>query len=103
MAYIERPKKKTRTGIYDAKDKDRRKIYNSARWRLLRSLKFANNPLCELCKEKGIIRTAEDIHHRVSFMSTEHQGERYALAYDYNNLMSLCKQCHQALHNKCTT
>ena len=64
MAYIERPKKKTRTGIYDAKDKDRRKIYNSARWRLLRSLKFANNPLCELCKEKGIIRTAEDIHHR---------------------------------------
>lgn len=48
----------------------------------------------------GKIVPAEDIHHIVSFMSTNDSVERKRLAYDYDNLMSLCKQCHQNIHNE---
>ena len=79
---------------------DRRRIYNSERWRRLRAIKFADQPLCEMCQAKGIIRVAEDIHHIKSFMTAETKQEMYKLAYEYDNLMSLCKQCHQSIHNK---
>ncbi|MEG1838463.1 MAG: HNH endonuclease signature motif containing protein [Bacteroidaceae bacterium] len=78
---------------------DRRKIYTSTRWRKLRAWKLANNPLCEMCEAKGIVRPAEDIHHITSFMSTYNEDQRKFLAYDYDNLMSLCKRCHQKIHN----
>ncbi|WP_321331904.1 HNH endonuclease signature motif containing protein [uncultured Bacteroides sp.] len=78
---------------------NRKKIYDSVRWRRLRTLKFANNPLCELCEKKGLVTPAEDIHHIVSF-NVDDSMKRYWLAYDYNNLMSLCKPCHQNIHNK---
>ncbi len=80
-------------------DTERRRIYNSTRWQRLRDLKFRNDPLCERCAEAGIVRPAEDIHHIVSFMSTDDPEKRRFLAYDYDNLQSLCKQCHQRIHN----
>lgn len=91
------PRKQTKTGNqYDAA---RRKIYNSERWRRLRAWKFTNSPLCEICLQNGIVTPSEDIHHIVSFMSTEDQSQRVFLAYDYDNLQSLCKKCHQSVHN----
>ena len=33
-------------------------------------------------------------------MKGHDRGEREELAYNYNNLMSLCKECHQNIHNK---
>ena len=61
---------------------------------------FACNPLCELCLQENKTVPAEDIHHIISFMSTDDPQQRLFLAYDYDNLMSLCKQCHQKIHNK---
>lgn len=80
-------------------DSDRRKIYNSEKWRRLRAWKFTCDPLCEECLKVGKIVKAEDIHHKVSFMSTEDIQERIRLAYDFDNLQSLCKKCHQKKHN----
>jgi 5-methylcytosine-specific restriction protein A len=101
MPTINKPKKKNRKeekgNRYDA---ERRKIYNSERWRRLREWKFANDPLCERCRQKDIITPAEDIHHIISFMSTDDPYRRALLAYDYENLMSLCKECHQKVHNE---
>ncbi|WP_370567588.1 HNH endonuclease [Dysgonomonas sp. Marseille-P4677] len=34
-----------------------------------------------------------------SFMSTDDPEERMRLAFDYENLQSLCKKCHQKKHN----
>ncbi|NLI35650.1 MAG: HNH endonuclease [Bacteroidales bacterium] len=99
MPTIYKPKRRQeRTG--DNYYQERRKIYNSERWQRLRTWKLANNPLCEMCLKKGIITPTEDIHHIVSFMTTTDRLERYRLAYDMDNLMSLCKRCHQELHNK---
>ena len=47
MPTISRPKRvQKKTG--DFYDTERRKIYNSERWRRLRAWKFACNPLCEV-------------------------------------------------------
>ena len=81
-------------------DKDQRKVYNTERWRKLRDWKFIQNPLCELCLKEGTITPAEDVHHIRSFMSSDTPEARYQLAYDPENLMSLCKRHHQAIHNK---
>lgn len=98
MPTIYKPKKRpNREGnSYDA---ERRKIYSSERWRRLRAWKFACNPLCEDCEEQGKTTPAEDIHHIISFMSVTDPSERLFLAYDFDNLRSLCKKCHQKHHN----
>lgn len=87
------------TNMYDL---ERRKIYMSTRWRKLRDLKIKNDPLCEMCLEDGVVTPAEDVHHIVSFMSVTDKHSRAYLAYNYNNLKSLCKKHHQLVHNsKC--
>ena len=78
----------------------RMKIYQTMQWRKLRAAKLVETPLCEVCLQRGAVVEAVDVHHRVSFMTTEDAVERYRLAYDYDNLQSLCKQCHQKIHNE---
>lgn len=66
----------------------------------MRELKIAQQPLCEMCLKEGKTTIAEDVHHIESFMSTDDKVLRLALAYDYENLMSICKMHHQMIHNK---
>lgn len=100
MPTIYRPKKRSSTEG-NAYTEARRKVYQTKRWARLRSAKFAADPLCELClrKEPPVIRPAEDVHHIVSFMTVTDPLKRKTLAYDYENLQSLCKECHQKIHN----
>lgn len=98
MPTIYKPKKPERKRI-DWYNAERRKIYQSQRWRMLRLAKLSDNPLCEMCMKNGIVKPAIDVHHITSFMSTDDEVRRKALAYDYENLMSLCKECHQFVHN----
>lgn len=79
------------------KEEDRKKIYLSKRWRQLRESKLMNNPLCEICLQKGIIKPAIDIHHIDSFLNYEGL-KRIEVAYNYNNLLALCKECHSEIH-----
>lgn len=99
MPTIYKPKKakKKEKKLYE---EERRKIYKSTRWRKLRALKIAEQPLCEMCLKEGRTTIAEDVHHIESFMSTDDKVLRLALAYDYENLMSICKTHHQMIHNK---
>lgn len=99
MPTIYKPKKakKKEKKLYE---EERRKIYKSTRWRKLRALKIAEQPLCEMCLKEGKTTIAEDVHHIESFMSTDDHMRRMALAYDYENLMSICKTHHQMIHNK---
>jgi 5-methylcytosine-specific restriction protein A len=70
------------------------KVYNTPRWKRLRAEKVANNPVCELCAAKGITRVVEEVHHLVPFEI----DNDLSLAYDYDNLISLCVECHKQLH-----
>lgn len=78
---------------------ERIKIYNTSRWKKLRIAKLMKDPLCEMCLKKGITTAAIDVHHIISFLSTDDPIKRVELAFDYDNLMSICKQCHQKEHN----
>lgn len=80
--------------------KERMAIYNTSRWRRLREAKLRDNPLCEICEARGITKMADDVHHVQSFMSTDNPEARRALAFDYDNLMSVCDECHSAIHRR---
>lgn len=95
MPTIYKPKKNRPV---EGKRKERMVIYNSARWRALRDAKLRDNPLCELCEKGGIVKPADDVHHIQSFMSTDDPDARRVLAFDYDNLMSLCDECHSKIH-----
>ena len=70
-------------------------FYNSAEWKNLRNQKFFDaNGLCELCKEKGIIREGIDVHHLVEI------SKDWSKRLDYDNLVLLCKDCHNEIHNR---
>lgn len=102
MVWIYKPKK-NRNRSNELKRKERMKIYNSVRWRNLRALKMTNNPLCEICEANGKITPVDDVHHMISFMSVDDPVRRYHLAYDYDNLQSVCDECHQKIHNNFKT
>jgi 5-methylcytosine-specific restriction enzyme A len=70
-------------------------FYQDKRWKRLRRLKFKENPLCERCLPKGIIRQTEEIHHKIH-IDLQHPDE--SLIFDFDNLESLCKECHVAEH-----
>ena len=75
----------------------RRKAYNNTEWRKLRDTYIKEHPLCEDCLDKGKVVPAEDVHH---IRSPFQNGEcNKALLLDYNNLLALCKQCHNKRHN----
>ena len=62
---------------------------------LLQSLRFEKG---KLVKEDKVVPSV-DVHHITSFMSTTDHLKRIYLAYNPDNLMSLCKECHQKVHN----
>ena len=63
----------------------------------MRDTYIKEHPLCEDCLNEGKVVPAEDIHH---IRSPFQNGEcNKALLLDYNNLMALCKQCHNKRHN----
>lgn len=97
MPTINKPKK-TRKNENTLR-RERMEIYNTARWRELRLAKLMRDPLCEMCLKEGRVTPTEDVHHIVSFMTVYERDARLRLAFDYDNLMSLCKPCHQKIHN----
>ncbi len=62
--------------------------YSTSRWKRLRKLQLAKEPLCRLCKEQGYIVAATVVDH-----IEPHKGD-YELFYDPDNLDSMCVTCH---------
>ena len=88
--------------------KDKATIYNSREWKELRIQKLRANPLCEQCQKDGeaagipggYIRSATCVHHIVPIETARTKEEMRRLAFDWNNLMSLCKSCHARIHKE---
>ena len=99
------PTLKKQTKVYKVRQinkENRTDIYYSKRWRKLRLSYIMANPLCEICLALGKTTPAVDIHHKDSF--TNYTGiMRLQKAYDYTNLIALCKEHHSYLHRNGTT
>jgi 5-methylcytosine-specific restriction protein A len=72
-------------------------IYNTKRWKSLRNAKVIESPVCEECAKKGLTRQVQEVHHIIPF---DINGIDKELAYDWDNLISLCIECHKEAHAK---
>lgn len=68
---------------------ERHRFYGRAAWARCRKLKLRRNPLCECClREEGKTIPAAHVQHKKDL------ALRPDLAYDLDNLESLCHPCH---------
>lgn len=68
-------------------------FYQSKEWQLLRQAKWVDaDGLCEMCRAKGIIKAAKEIHHKIPI------EEDWSKRLDYDNLIALCSDCHNQQH-----
>ena len=68
-------------------------FYCSREWQQLRQAKWvASDGLCEMCRAKGIIKEAKEIHHKIPI------EEDWSKRLDYDNLIALCSDCHNQQH-----
>lgn len=79
---------------------DKARIYNSRQWRELRVRKLTEQPLCEICREKGLVVSARCVHHKVPIETAKDYQAMWTLATTWDNLQSLCFQCHSDIHQK---
>ena len=80
--------------------KDKNEIYQSREWRELRMAKYRANPLCEMCEAEGKVVSAHAIHHRKPIETANTKEEMRRLAFDWNNLVSLCRYHHAKVHKE---
>lgn len=82
-----------------SKDKRYYKIMNSQRWQNLRWQKLNVQPLCERCLSMGKIFPANQVHHIKPIESANNMADMKRLGYAFDNLMSVCDDCHHAIHD----
>lgn len=96
MPTIYKPKRKRDNS--QGKRKERQDIYNTKRWKDLRLSHLMHHPLCQVCELEQNVKLGEHIHHLISFV--EYEGNyRKQVAYDPNNLITVCIECHNRIHN----
>ncbi len=69
--------------VRNARRAMQRAVYASSRWRWIRSIILAREPLCRACQR----RPAIDIDHIIDIVDG-------GPIYDDGNLQPLCKRCH---------
>lgn len=87
-----------------------RRIITGKKWQELRGMKMLKNALdnggfCEQCVKNYFTggprpRRATEVHHIVPIESAHTRAEMEALAYDENNLIALCSECHHEAHRQ---
>jgi 5-methylcytosine-specific restriction protein A len=75
-------------------------IYQDKRWKKLRAVKMRANPLCERCEIKNKVVPAVEVHHKIPFDWGRTSAEVDDLAFDYDNLQSVCDPCHDDAHEE---
>jgi 5-methylcytosine-specific restriction enzyme A len=75
------------------RDKPTHPLYRTKAWQLIRQAALARDCYqCQRCKDKRILTRADTVHHVVPLSVDE------SLALDLDNLSSVCRDCHAAIH-----
>lgn len=75
-------------------------IYQDRRWLNLRNHKRRVNPLCERCMELNKVTPMDEVHHKIPFDTGKTKDEIESLAFDWDNLESVCEPCHKTRHKE---
>jgi len=73
-------------------------VYNTTTWKALRIEKLKKDPLCEVCLKKGRVESARDVHHKKPISTGKTKADKQGLGFNFDNLQSLCTQCHKDAH-----
>lgn len=74
-----------------------RTFYKSKAWRDVREAAMQRDGrLCVDCMKQGLYRPAEEVHH-IEELTPENINDPN-VALNLNNLVSLCRECHQKRH-----
>lgn len=93
MTAIQKPRK-----FKNENTERKKKLYNTQAWKNLSAIYKQEHPLCECCKIDGKTSSVEEVHHLIKFDDQEKEEVRSMLLLDKDNLISLCKDCHQKYH-----
>lgn len=92
MPTINKPKKNYNKNRNTEKRKLRMKIYQSEKWKDIKNAHLMQYPICQICEKE----LAEDVHHISTFLVDN--SIDIEKAFDYDNLLSVCKKCHGKIH-----
>lgn len=73
-----------------------KKFYNSTRWKRCRKTYVASLP-SQLCMRCGV-EIGTEVHHIIELTARNIHDDNITLSWD--NLMLLCKQCHNDIHGR---
>lgn len=74
-------------------------FYNSGAWKnTRRDYMQSVGRLCERCLKRGIISSADVVHHKVPL--TEETVNDLNLSLNWDNLQALCRKCHAEVHDE---
>lgn len=91
-------KKKSNCKPQEGPNKWSSECYNTTKWRRLRKARLIEHPLCEVHLQFDEVVPATEIHHIVEISQAGSKLEAMDIAFNSNNLMSLCRECHQRYH-----
>lgn len=70
-------------------------FYNKTIWRKIRKeAKERDRNECQMCKRKGLHEMGTEVHHIVEIK------DNLNLALELSNLTTLCRACHNRVHNR---
>ena len=76
------------------------KVYNSPFWKNLRLHYLMENPLCQMCLKDNKIKSGVEVHHILPISTGKTLFEKQRIAFDPDNLMSVCIEHHHKIHQK---
>lgn len=99
MPTINKPKRNYSRKKHGVHQLIQQHVYSTTRWRNLVKVKKMISPLCERCLSQNRTTATQEIHHVIP-LKTCNGNIPYLLelAFDYDNLMSVCCQCHEDIH-----
>lgn len=83
---------------------DYHRLLSSKKWTNTRLRYIATHPFCEICEEnsqrtgKGFVLRAKVVHHKEPLQNFPNYWAMRRAAYDPANLMALCEQHHEQIH-----
>lgn len=72
-------------------------FYKTRAWKKCRAAYLRKvGGLCEKCMERGIIKPADIVHHKI--VLDDENARDPEIALNFENLQAVCIECHNALH-----
>lgn len=75
------------------------KVYSSKKWQSIRSQVIQRDRgLCQICLKNKKLKPGYIVHHIIALTIQNMNNE--AIAYGIDNMVCVCNDCHERIHNR---